>query len=820
VEAFDVFNQFCKYFYVKEKESDKEPSIRKLYAFGLIKLLYDRYKNSYILGILDCIKKNDFNNDNFFVDEDKKEIIFLKFKIEKEESLLDIDKEIKDFYELDKQIEDYEFKKFIKSGYKVKKIFCVNLDYKDTDKDEYKYRYQYEDKYEEKKFYDISDLCDEIYKSKAKVGLSKFIEGIRLLSSMVEFLFKTNIYDYIIEDNNLKINGLYDFFGKLDSKGNSKGKNDFIKDFINQEYYLFENDYKYTEKEKYIKFILYYFDLIEMIEPFIIKEQEKENKNYKKSMKSYKITMDKCNESEIILENIDFSKINLEFIYTEDILGSNLKNIIFENCKFNKLKFKGDKVKKDKISLEFKSCIFYYTLSFTSVSKDNNNFDDLRFEDFEIRQSLIYCIEINNGKYKNFKIVESDFVDVEIQKQKYRLDVTGVVQIDNFEVIGREVKNNNTKIDKIVFGYKDDGSNVSNVNIENIKLENVEVGDKIDIKIGNGIFDKCSLELINFKSNHIDLNVLEKDTKKYKIETKKATEIGRIEINGYSKEFNKKSCLDADFEIKGDVDSKIRELCFNGLEFKKSLGIFYSKINFISFVNVKFWNLFFVNEVYKIYDESLVKNLGILDDVSNLLIDYNFMKIVNMDFDFSFLRKKDYKLDVDIKKLMYYRETLVDMYKYLANKGDLFLANEVRAKSFELHEKIMKVDNKIWLSKERIVYFFNKWLAGYGENIWMPIGWMFGFNLCFVFLMLGYNLWKELHNIKDLNLDFWYYVKYFLSNFVPPFTDNIIGVVEDKAYYDSRKKVNSSMWWNFPKLWSAFMWYLVYKCVRFRNGEK
>jgi hypothetical protein len=86
--------------------------------------------------------------------------------------------------------------------------------------------------------------------------------------------------------------------------------------------------------------------------------------------------------------------------------------------------------------------------------------------------------------------------------------------------------------------------------------------------------------------------------------------------------------------------------------------------------------------------------------------------------------------------------------------------------------------------------------------------------------MLGYNLWKGLHNIKDLNLDFWYYVKYFLSNFVPPFTDNIIGVVEDKEYYDIRKKVNSSMWWNFPKLWSAFMWYLVYKCVRFRNGEK
>jgi hypothetical protein len=233
------------------------------------------------------------------------------------------------------------------------------------------------------------------------------------------------------------------------------------------------------------------------------------------------------------------------------------------------------------------------------------------------------------------------------------------------------------------------------------------------------------------------------------------------------------------------------------------------------------------------------------------------------------------------------------MYKYLANKGDLFLANEVRAKSFELHEKIMEIDNKRLLSKERIVYFFNKNLAGYGENIWLPIGWMIEFNLLFVVLMLLFNLWnlnielvnflsfdvlrfidvkilsiilllcyvlsrvflfkyifldndknkgveKQNRNIKireslrfipliiivgciivtlDLSLLF-YYLKYFLSNFVPPLPDIVIGGHFDDGYTDMRKSWNPSMLWGFPKLWSAFMWYLVYKCVRFRNGEK
>ena len=65
---------------------------------------------------------------------------------------------------------------------------------------------------------------------------------------------------------------------------------------------------------------------------------------------------------------------------------------------------------------------------------------------------------------------------------------------------------------------------------------------------------------------------------------------------------------------------------------------------------------------------------------------------------------------------------------------------------------------------------------------------------------------------------FLYYVKYFFSNFVPPLPDIIIGGHFDDAYTDMRKSWNPSMLWGFPKLVSSFMWYLIYKCVRFRNG--
>jgi hypothetical protein len=61
-------------------------------------------------------------------------------------------------------------------------------------------------------------------------------------------------------------------------------------------------------------------------------------------------------------------------------------------------------------------------------------------------------------------------------------------------------------------------------------------------------------------------------------------------------------------------------------------------------------------------------------------------------------------------------------------------------------------------------------------------------------------------------------VKYFFSNFVPPLPDIVIGGHFDDGYTDMRKSWNPSMLWGFPKLVSSFMWYLIYKCVRFRNG--
>ena len=61
-------------------------------------------------------------------------------------------------------------------------------------------------------------------------------------------------------------------------------------------------------------------------------------------------------------------------------------------------------------------------------------------------------------------------------------------------------------------------------------------------------------------------------------------------------------------------------------------------------------------------------------------------------------------------------------------------------------------------------------------------------------------------------------VKYFLLNFVPPLPESIVGFSVDEEYSNFRKEFNPSMIWNLPKIFSAFMWYLIYKCVRFRNG--
>jgi hypothetical protein len=204
---------------------------------------------------------------------------------------------------------------------------------------------------------------------------------------------------------------------------------------------------------------------------------------------------------------------------------------------------------------------------------------------------------------------------------------------------------------------------------------------------------------------------------------------------------------------------------------------------------------------------------------------------------------------------MYYRETLAYLSNKLTSAGNLFLANELRARCFELHEYILKKEKRSVFDRERVVYYFNKWLAGYGANIWLPIGWMVEFNLLFVLLMLGTNKryhwsfivgviliylfgkWLLVKNDRICRYFYYfvvcmgilisgafinnvdvYYIKYFFSNFVPPLPDIVIGGHFDDAYTDMRKSWNPSMLWGFPKLVSSFMWYLIYKCVRFRNG--
>jgi hypothetical protein len=286
-----------------------------------------------------------------------------------------------------------------------------------------------------------------------------------------------------------------------------------------------------------------------------------------------------------------------------------------------------------------------------------------------------------------------------------------------------------------------------------------------------------------------------------------------------------------------------------------------------------------------------------------------------------FLKNKElYEIGEFRRNLDYFCESLVDVMAKINhdNRKDLLLTNEIRANVFTIHEKRMELDKKINFDRERVVYYFNKWLAGFGANIWLPIAWMFGVNLSFVFLMwvvnsidnkitlaiigLSYVIFiyslkylfnnsvnkfmKKLFNssmfelikkigkkifdsknyivafilailillsaafdgnnnlfevyyvnciiyINDLfkvdvfKIDvlkiykdnyFLYYVKYFFSNFVPPLPDIIIGGHFDDGYTDMRKSWNPSMLWGFPKLVSSFMWYLIYKCVRFRNG--
>ncbi len=586
------------------------------------------------------------------------------------------------------------------------------------------------------------------------------------------------------------------------------------------------------------------------------------------------------------LYNLDFSGYDVEFVFKKNDSVDTPKDfcnkLLFENCIFANFTVKNEDFDFNVEKFIFKDCVILGELKFIG-EKIGDEKDNLIIKQLRIDLCIIWGIFLENGEYENIEILKSVFInnnDLIYTLKKYLI----IIEKKGIVVHG----------------------NIKNIAVNNCEIENIEIKR---LGLYEGLEDKnFYLKLEAVKCKYVMLNVLEgekilgskeKDNNKngYLIEVF-GSEIDSFNVRGDAN--NKIDILE--YKYKQDVKSNVNRITFENLIFKDKCKVDINSSNKDSTRMMKFMNCVF-------------KSFFILD------YDYGDMKMVNVKFDLDFLKNKElYEIGEFRRNLGYFCESLVDVMAKINhdNRKDLLLTNEIRANVFTIHEKRMELDKKINFDRERVVYYFNKWLAGYGANIWLPIAWMFGVNLSFVFLMwvvnsidnkitlaiigLSYVIFiyslkylfnnsvnkfiKKLFNssmfelikkigkkifdsksyivafilailillsdafdgnnnlfevyyvnciisINDLfkvdvfKIDvlktykdnyFLYYVKYFFSNFVPPLPDIIIGGHFDDGYTDMRKSWNPSMLWGFPKLVSSFMWYLIYKCVRFRNG--
>jgi hypothetical protein len=594
----------------------------------------------------------------------------------------------------------------------------------------------------------------------------------------------------------------------------------------------------------------------------------------------------------ILLNNLNFSGYDLEFVFKKNDSGDKnasvdipkdfCNKLLFENCIFANFTVKNEGFDSNIEEFALQDCVILGELKFIG-EKIGDEKDNLIIKQLRIDLCIIWGIFLENGEYENIEILKSVFInnnDLIYTLKKYLI----IIEKKGIVVHG----------------------NIKNIAVNNCEIENIEIKR---LGLYGGLEDKnFYLKLEAVKCKYVMLNVLEgekvlgskeKDNNKngYLIEVF-GSEIDSFNVRGDAN--NKIDILE--YEYKQDVKSNVNRITFENLIFKDKCKVDINSSNKDSTRMMKFMSCVF-------------KSFFILD------YDYGDMKMVNVKFDLDFLKNKElYEIGEFRRNLDYFSESLVDVMAKINhdNRKDLLLTNEIRANVFTIHEKRMELDKKINFDRERVVYYFNKWLAGFGANIWLPIAWMFGVNLSFVFLMwvvnsidnkitlaiigLSYVIFiyslkylfnnsvnkfmKKLFNssmfelikkigkkifdsksyivafilailillsdafdgnnnlfevyyvnciisINDLfkvdvfKIDvlkiykdnyFLYYVKYFFSNFVPPLPDIVIGGHFDDAYTDMRKSWNPSMLWGFPKLVSSFMWYLIYKCVRFRNG--
>ena len=612
------------------------------------------------------------------------------------------------------------------------------------------------------------------------------------------------------------------------------------------------------------------------------------------------------------LYNLDFSGYDVEFVFKKNVSGyipkDFCKNLLFKNCIFANFTVQNEGFDSNIEEFALQDCVILGKLKFIGGNGEKDDcciLDNLIINQLIINQCIIGVINLSNGEYFFIKILESIFLNNNpwIDDYLYNEDNNGISIYDNVKIKKyslikdcKGLENSTYKIDIFV--------NIIAVN--NCEIQNIEIKS---LGLYGGLEDKnFYLKLEAVKCKYVMLNVLEgekvlgskeKDNNKnsYLIEVF-GSEIDSFNVRGDAN--NKIDILE--YKYKQDVKSNVNRITFENLIFKDKCKVDINSSNKDSTKMMKFMNCVF-------------KSFFILD------YDYGDMKMANVKFDLDFLKNKElYEIGEFRRNLGYFCESLVDVMAKINhdNRKDLLLTNEIRANVFTIHEKRMELDKKINFDRERVVYYFNKWLAGYGANIWLPIAWMFGVNLSFVFLMwvvnsidnkitlaiigLSYVIFiyslkylfnnsvnkfmKKLFNssmfelikkigkkifdsksyivafilailillsdafdgnnnlfdvyyvnciisINDLfkvdvfKIDvlkiykdnyFLYYVKYFFSNFVPPLPDIIIGGHFDDGYTDMRKSWNPSMLWGFPKLVSSFMWYLIYKCVRFRNG--
>jgi hypothetical protein len=136
-EKFQEIKKYCKIVYndVTGKETD---NMGVVFPYGCVNLILGIEDESDITTTLDNLKSNDFGIDGFFIDHDKKEIIFLQFKAAESAGDQNIEnKDLSYFDDIEKRLEainqlhsnwrvneirDYfiEYRK----DYKIRKLFC------------------------------------------------------------------------------------------------------------------------------------------------------------------------------------------------------------------------------------------------------------------------------------------------------------------------------------------------------------------------------------------------------------------------------------------------------------------------------------------------------------------------------------------------------------------------------------------------------------------------------------------------------------------------------------------------------------------------